>query len=171
MDIHSLQHLSCSFVLIVCLCLIIVFLVKAIISTENSRAASLNDLPAHATVNEKSCQNKFSGDVNCQILPSFHKTCRKHVCRRALTVTTTSVCQNFSFLIFFHEPEFVRLETWQTPFSLPHVQPASISRRLLSVLVSSFRHSAQTSQLSCPFTVKVLTNHERCQYAGRLIIL
>ena len=27
----------------------------------------------------------------------------------------------------------------------------------------------QTSQLSCFFTVKVLTNHERCQYGGPLI--
>lgn len=49
------------------------------------------------------------------------------------------------------------------------VHPAFLTLSLCSRLVASFRHSADIPQLHRVFTVKVLTNHESCQYGGPLI--
>ncbi len=95
-----------------------------------------------------------------------------------LAVTSASVCLQCFMFIFFagiYACEFRCLGATKAenmagrPLSLipmsalpPLTSAFSPHRSVLSITL-------QTSQLSCYFTVKVLTNHERCQYGGPLI--
>lgn len=142
----------------------------------------LHSLPAQVTA-VKSKETVFA-KANSVVKPIikllFHLT--KHIENAAhwqtiLAVTSASVCLHFMFIFF----------AWDCSCKFPclgAMNAENIAGRPRSLILmsvpppltsptspgwSDLSVTLQTSQLSCFFIVKVLTNHERCQYRGPLI--